>query len=646
MMARMRAVRLRLVAALLLAPAARAAADEWTLIDVKATLANDARVTVVETHHIRFEVTGKKMFVDFGAGADQFARLTAVTRIGPDGEDHRLAAVDTVADGSTDQYRQYEMGHVYFSVPELGKNVAMAYRFEYVLEGAVAPAWAIAAGEAQRVAGEPELIFPWFRVAEVYRDWRRLWPIFGRRYRYDHDVVMPDRKGHHELRQIDYRLEYGTRWRDAEPSREVGAATPTAYRVAKAYDYLGSDVPPHASTGPAAQRLLALILPPIAGVAGWLFLVGAERFRRGSAIDRTFVDTRVLTRSPEEIAFWMHDVPPDLKKMLERMAGEGAISIHVDRPAGHVFGAEDDPQDLRIHMRRLAADATLSPFERDILDDIFGSSRELSSESHAERFAGQDYDPEEAIDRRLPALTRVTGQAIANTGERRGSRWSLARVGLIAVFGIGIANVFRHLGPAFDVAPIAGGWAFFTIAFVNGWPAGWWFRGRPARGLLVPLVTLMVLQWGWLFVPNQPVPAIGWLASAVAVIAGFYVTLARARMPGGEGGVVADLVRMRDYAREELEKARPQLDDRWIPRLQAMGLGPDIDKWRARHMLMGAMPPEHGDRPRITNAQFTGLGPAPWKGPADWLDALLVFADQEEPEDVDPHDDEPVGDTR
>ena len=74
-----------LAAAVFLAAAAPVHADEWTLIDVKSRLTTDARVSVVETHDIVLETTGRSTFRTFGLGADQAIRLTALTRIGSDG---------------------------------------------------------------------------------------------------------------------------------------------------------------------------------------------------------------------------------------------------------------------------------------------------------------------------------------------------------------------------------------------------------------------------------------------------------------------------------------------------------------------------------------------------------------------------------
>jgi hypothetical protein len=322
--------------------------------------------------------------------------------------------------------------------------------------------------------------------------------------------------------------------------------------------------------------------------------------------------------------------------MLARLAGEAAIGIHVDRPAGHAF--DDGDGEARLHMRRVAADAHLTAFERHVLDDIFGDARELTTESHRRRHAGTDYDPDAAIARRLAAVGAVTS-SVGGPVRPAGRRWSPARIGLGLVLAIALVGVFMNVGPVFDVVPIVGLWAFFTVALVNAWPADWWYPGRAVRGLLVALVLLYGMQLTMLFMPNRPLPAEAWAASAIAAVAAYLLILARSPRPRGHDGAVTDLLRMRAYAQAELQRPRPQLDDRWIPRLRALGLGPAIDAWRARHAGAGAMPPEVGDRPRITSAHFTGVGPAPWSGPKGWQAALRVYDDAEYGDDEDDHAD-------
>ena len=390
-----------------------------------------------------------------------------MTRIGPDGEPHPLKAVDTVQ--GPDEYRYYDRGHVYFSIPPLGEKVAVRYRFEYELIGAVTPAWAIAAGPGSRASDEQELFWPWERVGHVVADWRRAWPALTTRYRFDHDVLLPSREGPgYTIREVDYDLEYDNTWRDITPTQDVGAATPGAYRAHKVFDYLGSGIPPQATTAPAALRLASLAALPIGGTLGWLLVMAAARRRRGPPIDRTFVDTRILTRAPEEIAFWLEDKRPVVADVLARLAGEAAISIHADRPAGHTFEEVDEHAPVRLHMRRVAADASLTAFERDILDDVFGDARELTTESHRQRHAGRDYDPDEALEARLRSARQGKGGATPGSAKAAGRRWTPARVGLMLVFVFGLVNVFRYAGPLGDIVPILAIWAFLTVALVNG----------------------------------------------------------------------------------------------------------------------------------------------------------------------------------
>ena len=463
-----------LAAAVSLAAAAPLHADEWTLIDVKARLTTDARVTVVETHDIVLATTGRNTFRTFGLGANQAIRLTALTRSGPGGGPHPLKAVETV--NAPEEYRYYDRGHVYISIPPLGEKVAVQYRFEYELIGAVTPAWAIAAGPGSRASDELELFWPWERVGHVVADWRRAWPALTTRYRFDHDVLLPSRKGPAtRFVEVDYDLEYDNTWRDITPTQE-SARRRTARIARTRCSNLGPGIPPRATTAPAALRLASLAALPIGGTLGWLLVMAAARLRRGPPIDRTFVDTRILTRAPEEIAFWLEGRRPVVADVLARLAGEAAVSIHADRPAGHTFEEVDEHVPVRLHMRRVAADASLTAFERDILDDVFGDARELTTESHRQRHAGRDYDPDEALEARLPVRQAGQGRGDAGLGEGGGRRWTLARVGLMLVFVFGLVNVFRYAGPLGDIVPILAIWAFLTVALVNGWrPAG----GRP-----------------------------------------------------------------------------------------------------------------------------------------------------------------------
>jgi hypothetical protein len=600
--------------------AAPAAADEWTLIDVRARLANDGRVTVVERHDIVFEKTGKKAFRDFGLAADQAVDLSAVTRIGPDHEEHRLKAVEAV--NGADEFVNYPRGYVYYSIPEFGDNVALSYRFEYVLRNAVSPVWAIQAGPDTRVGDKIALIWPWYRALEVWADARRAWPEPGR-YRYDHDVVLPNHDAPaHTYRQIDYHLEFDTAWRNVAPKQPVGDIAPSAdaYRAAVRFDYLGTAPPPYASTREAATRLGALASMPVLGGIGLLLVVVAERLRARAAVDRTFVETRFLTRAPEEITFWLDGSRPDGSAVLARLIGEGAVAIELTRPT-----PEADDGTARLHLRRLKRDAEIAPFEVRFLEGLFEGASELTSEEWQRRHAASAFSPDNVVDRALHDAQRAPVTR----------PWSVAGVALMLVMLGGIVHLFRNIGEIVDLVPMVGIPVFFMICVAISWPGGWWSRGMPVRGLLVPLVVLGAIGWGVLLMTNRPLPAPAWTGMAVAVLGGYFATLLRSRVPAGGAGPKGDLLRMRYFAQRELERPRPQLDDRWIPRLRALGLGPAIDAWRAKRGGGFAQPPQLGDAPSITSAVFTGLGPQPWHGPDGWADAFYV-----EPEDDDEDEEE------
>ena len=87
---------------------------------------------------------------------------------------------------------------------------------------------------------------------------------------------------------------------------------------------------------------------------------------------------------------------------------------------------------------------------------------------------------------------------------------------------------------------------------------------------LIDVKARLTNDQGHVYFSILPLPAEGWTASAIVVLAGYYLTLARSRLPVGDGGVLADLLRMRAYAQAELQRPRPQLDDRWVPRLRAL----------------------------------------------------------------------------
>jgi hypothetical protein len=598
--------------------AARAGATEWTLIDVRAHLLNDGRVEVVETHHVTFAKTGDTLFRQFGLGTDQQIVLHAVTRTGPDGEPHRLTAVDEVH--GPDQFRYYERGHVHFSIPTLGDDVPLVYRFEYELVNGVTPAWGLPSGEGSWEPGV-DVIEPWRRLSGLIHEWREAVAL-GTTWRFDHDVLMPSREGPgYTVKQIDYHLEYDSAWRQTAPATPLGQAVPNdRYRARVAFAYLGTTPPAPAAREAALIRAASIVGLPLLGVAAWLLAVLAWRAGGGGPIDRAFVDTRFLSRTPEELGFAYDGTTPSAEAMLNRLIGQGAIQA---RPAPE----PDDPEIVlrRVELRLLAPAGSLAPLEQEVVADLFGDAREATPELVAQRYKGTEFDPQEPVDRiaRQAATMRMRGN------------WSLLSA-LCALGGVGgfvfaLTRIGAGQGDAVPILAIA---CFAALTVVAAWPKAWWTRGRPIRGLLVSLVILTLLVIVLHLTLNRPFPPLTFAGISAAALLGYLVTLLRSRAPDtGLGRLSGDVYRMRRFARRELRRPRPQLEDGWIPRLRAIGLGRAIERWRAAHVGGASAPPDFGGAAPITTAHFSGVAPPPWDGPRGWLFGYAVFPDDEDDED-------------
>ena len=599
--------------------AARAEATEWTLIDVRAHLLNDGRVEVVETHHVTLSKTGDTMFRDFGLGTDQQIVLHAVTRTGPDGEPHRLAAVENVL--GPDQFRYYERGHVYFSIPALGDDVPLVYRFEYELVNGVTPAWGMASGEASWVPDDG-FILPWRRLAALIDGWRDAYRR-GTTWRFDQDVLMPSRGGAgHVVRQIDYRLEYDSAWRQTAPELEIGRAIPDdRYRATAAFTYLGTTPPAPRAREAALIRAGAFVAMPLIGGAAWLLVVVFWRVSgRGAAIDRAFVDTRFLSRTPEELAFAYDRTPPRAEALLNRLVGQGALQAQV-------LPEPDDPEVTlrRVGLRLLAPAGTLAPLEQDVVDGLFAGARETDPDVVARRYAGREFDPQAPVE-------RVMADASAKP-VRGGWSWLAIVCALLAIGGFvfALTEIDARHGDAIPVLAIA---FFAGIMLVATWPKDWWTPGRSVLVLLVPLVLLILLALAIQLALNRPVPAWASAGISTTVITAFVAVLLRSRAPDrGPGRLAADVQRMRRFAKRELTRSRPQLEDGWIPRLRAIGLGKAIEQWRATFGAAFAPPPEFRGAAPITTARFTGVAPMPWDGPKGWLYHYFVSSDDDDDEE-------------
>lgn len=494
----------------------RAAADVvWTRIDLDAKLDNDGRLRVVETHTMQVDKGGFALFREFGLGADQSIRFTALTRVDSDGSEHPLQDAEVGEDPG--RYRYYDRGHAYYRIPGMKDGGGLRFRFEYELVNAVAPSWGIGADPGP-LPEEPRFMNPWRRLDTLLADWREAWPDPPRRFRLDHDVLFPSRDGPgYQVRRVDYRLEYASAWRRVHPEAELATVKDDDdYRVRVLFEYLAPGAPPAASTRQAAMRWASVAALPAVGALLWLILLGVESFalRGGAPVDRAFVAEHLLPLAPEQVARWTDQPPTPVgaETVLSRLAAERKIAVAIDPRVD-----EDTPPVVRL--RRLASPASLPEFEREVLKPLFPEGAETTSSRLEQIYGKEGLDPDRP----------VTSGLSAAAPPGRPARFSLVHLVTVPLGLLGLWLQFRSLAH-FD-------FVFFVILanaaalfLARAWPAGWWHQGRPRRGLLVLLFLMTVGYLAFQLSVNRPLPAEAWAGGALVILACHATVLAQARI--------------------------------------------------------------------------------------------------------------------
>jgi hypothetical protein len=611
-----------------LAWAAPARADVvWTLLDVQARLDDAGRLHVVETHHLRLEdglAEGLSLFREFGLGADQSLVLHRLTRMGPGAEEVPLERRDV---SGPDEFQYYALGHAHYSIPPLPPGSELALRFEYEVVNAVAPAFGI--GAAPGPLGEEwHLASPIARARQILADWREARPDPQRRYRLDHDVLFPSRDGPaFQVRQVDYRLEYAEAWRMVDPEAELATVIPdVSYRVRQLFEYLPEGRPSGAAFEPAVLRLASIAALLLGAAVLWLALLAIEGLGTRGKVDRAFVEETLRGLAPEQVSALAGEVTvaPDPERLLVRLALERKLAIEVRPPA-------DPDGEPEVRLRLLVPPSAQGELEREFLEPLFSGRTEVSSTALAERYAEEGFDPRAHLESLLRARTPT---------EPRG-RLSLAALPFAAVALAGVGIQLHAVVALRDVLPlVAVANALTAMGLLGLWPGSWWHGARPRRSavslLLLPLGALLLAVLAFELAFERPLPAQAWAGAAIAAGGAYGVVLARSRMPssGDPWRTRRALARVARYARAELRRARPRLDDRWIPHLEALGLGPEVARWHTAHGGVASLAPELGtaEAHELHAAPpFTGRA-AGFVAPPGWADALYVLSREEREE--------------
>jgi hypothetical protein len=601
----------------------------WTAIDVKAYLDNDGRYHVVETHHMRVEKGGLSLFREFGLGADQAIVLKRLVRVDADGTEHPL--LDAEVGEDPNRYRYYDRGHAYYRVPELKQGGELAFRFEYDLVNAVAPVWGIAAGPGPLVE-EPTFVKPWRRLGDIVADWREGQHDPMRRFRLEHDVLLPSREGPgYKLLNMDYRLEYETGWKRVRPEAEIATVYPDDhYRVRVLFEAPPQAAPGATSSREAGTRLAAVAALPVVGVFLWLLLLAAEALTaRGlGPVSRELVAEQLLPLAPEELTRLAGEPlrRDDAEAVLSRLAAEGKIAVEVQPSA-------DDERPPELRMRLLVSPASLPAFERAVLEPLFPEGQEMTSQRLREVYKEAGLDPGALVAGLLPPAQ----------SPRSAARWSLVHLLTVPLTLLGIVLQFRALNhpDAFPLVVIANAVA---LLLTRAWPKGWWCTTRPARGLLVPLLLMIVGYLALHLTMNRPLPAQAWVGGALVVLACHANVLAGSRMrTGGAYTRLRHFARIRRFAVGELRRPNPRLEDAWTTRLEALGLRQEIARWRERLGGEGQLAPDMSSVAAAdawSGPRYTARVPEPFAGPAGWSEALYVYVDAGPDQDDDSSENE------
>jgi hypothetical protein len=601
----------------------------WNRLDVVARLDNDGRLEVAETHEIKLQGDVAVISRPFNRAADQSITVHGVFRLEPDGTRTplRIAPVE-----GADAYQVYGWG-LQFSLkgdhdPAFDGVVTRRYAIEYELVGALTPAWDMAAGQHPLDRGTSPRN-PLDRAKEVWAGWREAWPEIDSHYRLDHDVLFPTGGLAGGLAELNYRLEYGTAWVLVDKDRDIGVATPDVdYRVQRVLRYLPEGRPREVDVRRAGFRLTTLAAPLILGLLFGLLFIATDHLSHPSPRgDRALFESRVASLPKELIQDQLGDSAsaPSFQTFLLRMAAQKKIAISIESQA-------TDETDAKVRLRLTADRAKLSGFEREVVQEIFGTQDTVSTADIQDRFRGERFRPDRVVNAAFAKL-RSPG-----TGKVAKSRplWSALHLAFMAG---GVALMVKSLADQSlaDPAPLFAGIVPGNI-LVSLWPTGSSRRRPGILTIAIGILVLGLLGAALALSPNTPLS--GLAALGLTVLSTGHCVGLLARLPK-LGPAALELEAARRWAMAELRKPRPDLRDTWVDALEALGGRRALARWKARYggSFGGGDLGEMGPMDLSAGPPFTGEPPKPPTLPGGWIYGFSVPGDNEGDDDDDEEDD-------
>jgi hypothetical protein len=518
----------------------------------------------------------------------------------------------------------------------------LVYRFDYELRNALAPAWDIPAGPDSFQYSRHRFPQLFQRLGATMAAWAQAPASLNRRYRLEHDVIFPW-FSEREREELKYTLRYDNAWRRVHPESEIGHGTRGSdFRVTQLLDYLVPGWPPAIELWKSATRVGSIFVFVMLAMLMWT-VVAVGTIRRWGLIpqrhDRRWFEQEIGSKNPESFAWQLgqRGLSQFLTLLLGRLRASGVFSVRSD-------SAANEERAPTVHLRLLRDPGTLPPLERLMMAAIFPQGRESGSALLAHHYAGPGFSPEDALEEAIDVGHGEHGEDAAPARPsliRRIIRALLPWVSLGAIVLLVLDSVYgpRPMELVLACFPFLAV-AMLVAAILPQLISRFELLSSGAMAALVTLVPVIVATFAVLamhFYRNTPITAYGSAAVALIALRSIAALLSLAR--GDENPVRAAQRRIATlgarYARRELRKSRPNLDDQWIPHLLALGLAPQIAAWRERR---GAGDPINRSVPMSSGPDFgqarpfTGVAPFPTE--QEWIYALHVPSEDDRREEA------------
>jgi hypothetical protein len=274
-----------------------------------------------------------------------------------------------------------------------------------------------------------------------------------------------------------------------------------------------------------------------------------------------------------------------------------------------------------LHLRLRGDESRLPAYERAVLAKLFPKGREITSTELQQVYATEGFDPEAVLD---VALNQREENEPGHAAARPSWFWKmilmLVPLLLVVGFGLMLSEAFRsqYINSIEATFYLGGG---VIAAVILAWNLPVTLGGLSvALAMLVPVLAAVPGLIALHFFHTLPLLPDGSAGLALLALGGIAGVLLMARMRSESLTPERRLAsRAESFVRRELRRARPNLDDTWLPQIIALGCASAVEKWRARRTHDTAAPRfEPGAE---LSRPFTGNVPRPEE---QWACALEV----------------------